>query len=98
MLRIDRVRLDGQILQKSNRYRIELSIDVIDKEGETAACQENFDEDFLGSPQLSAILHIEPVTEHEIYTSKVVRHIGEAVLIDFGQNIAGVCRIKLPEN
>lgn len=38
MLRIDRVRLDGRILQKSNRYRIELSIDVIDKEGETAAC------------------------------------------------------------
>lgn len=40
----------------------------------------------------------EPVTEHEVYIPKVVRHIGEAVLIDFGQNIAGVCRIKLPEN
>lgn len=41
---------------------------------------------------------LEPIVVQEIYQPKVIRYTENAeVLIDFGQNIAGVCRVNLPQ-
>jgi len=41
---------------------------------------------------------LEPICEHEIYPALTVNEVAPGVYgIDFGQNIAGVCRIRIPE-
>lgn len=41
---------------------------------------------------------IEPVTVHEVYPATAILQVAEGrYIIDFGQNIAGVCRIRIPQ-
>ncbi|HAX50928.1 family 78 glycoside hydrolase catalytic domain [Muricomes intestini] len=42
---------------------------------------------------------LENICEQEIYTPRVINHVAEGVWgVDFGQNIAGICRIRIPRD
>lgn len=44
------------------------------------------------------VMTVEPVAEHEVYAPLTVTPVdGRTRVVDFGQNIAGVCRVRLPK-
>lgn len=49
-----------------------------------------------GRPRL---MELEPIREQEVYPARRVIPLREGVqVVDFGQNLAGVCRLRLPKN
>ena len=47
----------------------------------------------------ATVMELEPILEQEIYPAQTITPLkGNMQVVDFGQNIAGVCRLRLPKN